>query len=86
MKYVPLCLAAGTCPHDQQSFFMQQYRWCLGILTLVSSNGFWGSEISCMNKLCFFNGLLYYLAPALVRGALTQAVVLCVVSRIPQYV
>ncbi len=74
VRYVPLCLATGTCPRDQQSFFLQQYRWCLGILTLVRSDGFWGSGISCMNKLCFFNGLLYYLAPALVRGVLILAV------------
>lgn len=74
VRYIPLCLATGTCPHDQQSFFLQQYRWCLGILTLVRSDGFWGSGISCMNKLCFFNGLMYYLTPALVRGVSILAV------------
>ena len=65
VRYLPLCLATGTCPSDQRSFFMQQYRWCTGVLALVGQGGFWGSHISGMSKLCFFNGLLYYLAPAL---------------------
>ncbi|CAM9513765.1 unnamed protein product, partial [Hapterophycus canaliculatus] len=65
VKYVPICLATGTCPDDPRSFFMQQYRWCTGILTLVLQRGFWASNISGVQKLCFFNGLLYYVAPAL---------------------
>lgn len=26
IKYLPLCLAMGTCPDEPRSFFMQQYR------------------------------------------------------------
>ncbi|CAN0074632.1 unnamed protein product, partial [Scytosiphon promiscuus] len=65
VKYVPICLATGTCPDDPRSFFMQQYRWCSGVLSLVPNGRFWGSNISRMQKLCLFNGLLYYLAPAM---------------------
>ena len=66
IKYVPQPLAMGICPDEPQSFFMQQYRWCKGSCTLVTEKGFWGSGISKIHKLCFLNGLLYYIATALV--------------------
>eukprot|EP00903_Cladosiphon_okamuranus_P011009 g10398.t1 len=65
IKYVPLALAMGICPDEPQSFFMQQYRWCKGSCTLVTETGFWRSKISKIHKLCFLNGLMYYIATAL---------------------
>ncbi|CAM9337250.1 unnamed protein product [Ectocarpus fasciculatus] len=65
IKYVPLALAMGICPDEPQSFFMQQYRWCKGSATLVREKEFWMSNISPRHKLCFLNGLLYYMATAL---------------------
>ncbi|CAM9131093.1 unnamed protein product [Ectocarpus sp. 12 AP-2014] len=65
IKYVPLALAMGTCPDEPQSFFMQQYRWCKGSATLVREKGFWTSNISKRHKLCFLNGMLYYMGTAL---------------------
>lgn len=38
----------------------------MGSATLISEKGFWGSNISKLHKLCFLNGLLYYLATSIV--------------------
>ncbi|CAM9907342.1 unnamed protein product [Ascophyllum nodosum] len=65
IKYVPLPLAMGTCPDEPQSFFMQQYRWAMGSATLVLEKEFWRSNVSSIHKLCFLNGLLYYVATSL---------------------
>eukprot|EP00752_Nemacystus_decipiens_P013327 g11801.t1 len=65
VKYLPLCLAMGICPDEPRSFFMQQYRWCMGSCTLVLQRDFWRSDISSTHKLCFINGMLFYLASAL---------------------
>ncbi|CAM9653875.1 unnamed protein product, partial [Ectocarpus fasciculatus] len=46
IKYLPHCLAMGTCPDEPRSFFMQQYRWCMGSATLVSEKGFWAADLS----------------------------------------
>ncbi|CAM9907274.1 unnamed protein product, partial [Ascophyllum nodosum] len=65
IKYIPLPLAMGTCPDELQGFFMQQYRWAMGSATLVMEKEFWKSNISRVHKLCFLNGLLYYIATSL---------------------
>ncbi|CAM9227257.1 unnamed protein product, partial [Ectocarpus sp. 6 AP-2014] len=65
IKYLPLALAMGICPEEPQSYFMQQYRWCKGSSTLVREKEFWKSGISNLHKLCFLNGMLYYMATAL---------------------
>ncbi|CAM9713813.1 unnamed protein product [Ectocarpus sp. 12 AP-2014] len=65
IKYVPLALAMGICPEEPQSYFMQQYRWCKGSSTLIREKEFWKSGISNLHKLCFLNGMLYYMATAL---------------------
>lgn len=61
-------MAMGTCPDEARSFFMQQYRWCMGTMTLVSAKEFWGSTTTVMHKICVLNGLMYYLASAMVSG------------------
>ncbi|CAN0479716.1 unnamed protein product, partial [Scytosiphon promiscuus] len=65
VKYLPLCLATGVCPHELRSFFMQQYRWCTGTLYLVFSRDFWVADISAAQKTVFFIGMLYYVFAAL---------------------
>eukprot|EP00903_Cladosiphon_okamuranus_P011813 g11101.t1 len=65
IKYLPLCLAMGICPDEPRSFFLQQYRWCMGTCTLVLEGEFWRSSISRMHKLCFVNGMFYYFQTAL---------------------
>ncbi|CAM9911429.1 unnamed protein product, partial [Ascophyllum nodosum] len=65
IKYVPLNLAMGVCPVEPRSLFMQQYRWCVGTLSLVSEAEFWTSNISNIHKLAFLDGLFCYAASAL---------------------
>ncbi|CAM9631947.1 unnamed protein product, partial [Sphacelaria rigidula] len=65
LKFVPLVLAMGTCPDEQRSFFMQQYRWCMGTCSLVFKKEFWNANVSKLHKFCFFNGMMYYTATAL---------------------
>lgn len=43
--------------------------WCMGSASLVSDREFWKADLSTLHKVCFFNGLLYYIATALVRRA-----------------
>lgn len=38
----------------------------MGSATLVSEKGFWSANLSNLHKICFFNGLLYYIATAMV--------------------
>lgn len=64
--YLPLCLAIGVCPDEPRSFFMQQYRWCAGNLSLVLRREFWTADITAFQKICFLSGMLYYLFTALV--------------------
>lgn len=47
-------------------FFLCGPRWAMGSATLVSERGFWSANLSAIHKVCFFNGLLYYIATALV--------------------
>lgn len=75
IKYIPLILAMGICPDEPRSYFMQQYRWCMGTISLVLEIDFWKSNISSIHKLAFINGLLYYVGSALVSSGL-----LCVSS------
>lgn len=58
----------GICPDEPRSLFLQQYRWCMGTSTLVLQKEFWRSDISKMHKLCFVNGMFYYLQTALVSA------------------
>lgn len=62
----------GICPDEPRSFFQQQYRWCMGTCTLVLQAKFWQSDISRIHKLCFVNGMFYYIQTALVGGARGQ--------------
>lgn len=56
VKYVPLILAAGVCPNTPRTFYSQQMRWATGSTTLLSSAKFWKSNLTIMQKLCYFSG------------------------------
>ncbi|CAM9109631.1 unnamed protein product, partial [Hapterophycus canaliculatus] len=64
VTYIPQILSMGTCPDEPRSFFMQQYRWCLGSTTLLSNKEFWTSNLTRMQKLCYLSGMFYYSATA----------------------
>lgn len=65
VKYVPVILSKGLCPDTLQSFFTQQYRWCTGSTTLLSSKNFWVTKLPFMTRLCYLSGMFYYVATAL---------------------
>lgn len=65
LRYVPVPLAVGLCPGDASSFFTQQYRWCAGSMSLLSSTKFWNLDMSWRQRLSYVSGFCYYLHTAL---------------------
>jgi cellulose synthase/poly-beta-1,6-N-acetylglucosamine synthase-like glycosyltransferase len=65
VKYLPLNLSKGRCPEDLRPFFNQQYRWCSGSMSLCFSKEFWASRLTAMQKICYFSGMMYYMASAM---------------------
>lgn len=62
IEYIPINVSAGVCPDDMKSFFVQQYRWSLGSVSLFFSKRFWKSPITIMQRVCYLNGCFYYLS------------------------
>lgn len=65
LRYLPINLAMGLCPEDPDSFFVQQYRWCAGSMSLLGSRKFWKSKIRFSTRLCYVSGFCYYVHTAL---------------------
>lgn len=65
LQYVPLVLAKGLCPSELNAFFKQQYRWCAGSMSLLSSAKFWRTRLPVMTRLCYFSGFMYYIHTAI---------------------
>ena len=60
IRYVPISLAAGTCPSDPTSFLTQQYRWCEGAMSFLGARKFWTTKMSKLGRLCWVSGFYYY--------------------------
>ncbi|MFJ8105852.1 glycosyltransferase family 2 protein [Streptomyces sp. NPDC096132] len=65
LRYVPIPLATGNCPDNPSAFYHQQYRWCSGSMSLLSSKKFWSTKLRLTTRLCYFSGFLYYIHTAL---------------------
>ncbi|WP_240930107.1 glycosyltransferase [Streptomyces coryli] len=65
LKYVPVALAAGVCPDSAGAFHNQQYRWCMGSLSLLTNKRFWETKMRFVTRLCYVSGFLYYVQTAL---------------------
>jgi cellulose synthase (UDP-forming) len=65
LRYIPVVLAVGLCPSDVSSFFTQQYRWCAGSMSLLTSRKFWRTKIKLRGRLSYLSGFCYYLHTAL---------------------
>lgn len=63
--YIPINLACGVCPDSVSSFFIQQYRWSMGSITLFLNKDFWFSNLTFMQKVCYLTGMLYYITTGL---------------------
>jgi cellulose synthase (UDP-forming) len=65
LRYVPTVAATGVCPDDVGAFFRQQYRWCMGSMSLLRSRKFWATRMRLTTRLCYASGFLYYAHTAL---------------------
>jgi len=65
LRYIPVLLAAGLCPSDPDSFVVQQYRWCIGSMSLLGSRKFWATRMRWRTRCCYVSGFCYYLHTAL---------------------
>ena len=64
LLYVPLVLAKGLCPSELKAFFKQQYRWCMGSMSLLSSKEFWQTKLPVKSRMCYGCGFMYYIHTA----------------------
>src|SRR3954453_9654542 len=62
--YIPVILAKGLCPDQLSSFISQQYRWCLGSMSLLADKRFHDSPLRYRQRMCFFTGFGYYISTA----------------------
>jgi cellulose synthase (UDP-forming) len=65
LKFVPVVLAKGLCPAELEAFFKQQYRWCMGSMSLLTSRKFWRTKLPLMTRLCYLSGFMYYVHTAI---------------------
>jgi cellulose synthase (UDP-forming) len=65
LRYVPVNLATGLCPDRLHSFMRQQYRWCMGSMSLLGSRKFWATRMPLATRCCYLAGFGYYLSTAL---------------------
>jgi cellulose synthase/poly-beta-1,6-N-acetylglucosamine synthase-like glycosyltransferase len=66
LQYIPLNLSKGLCPAEIDQYFSQQYRWCMGSVTLFLNREFWRSRnIGWKVKINYLSGMLYYWITAL---------------------
>lgn len=65
VKYIPINMAKGRCPETMPQYFIQQYRWATGSISLFFNKEFWGSNLRPIQKACFLSGMLYYLTTGL---------------------
>lgn len=85
LLYIPVPLAAGLCPADVNSFFTQQYRWCAGSMSLLTSTKFWNTRLGVRARFSYLSGFCYYAHTAVFTfvGPLIPIVMLV---RFPEFV
>lgn len=59
LKYVPGVLAKGLCPTELEAFFKQQYRWCMGSMSSLTSAKFRRTKLPVMTRPCYLSGYMY---------------------------
>jgi cellulose synthase (UDP-forming) len=64
LMYIPVVLAAGVCPTELQQFVQQQYRWCMGSMSLLGSRKFWQTKMTLRQRCCYLSGFCYYIHTA----------------------
>ncbi len=85
LRYLPMNLATGACPDTLSAFFRQQYRWCMGSMSLLTSTKFWSRRLPLLTRGCYASGFFYYIATAI--NSITQPLVpLILLIALPQHV
>jgi cellulose synthase (UDP-forming) len=69
LRYLPIALATGICPPGPDSFMTQQYRWCAGSMSLLSSRKFWTTRLKISTRCCYVSGFCYYIQTAIATFA-----------------
>jgi cellulose synthase (UDP-forming) len=85
LRYVPVVLATGICPDDLHGFMRQQYRWCMGSVSLVGSRKFWRAQMPIGARASYLTGLGYYLLTA-INAVLYPVLPLVLMVRLPEMV
>lgn len=85
LRYVPVVLAKGLCPATLDAFFKQQYRWCMGSMSLLTSAKFWRTELPVMTRLCYLSGFMYYIHTA-IYAVMMPVVPLVMLYAIPEQI
>jgi cellulose synthase (UDP-forming) len=65
LEYIPVALATGVCPSVRSSFLTQQYRWCMGSMSLLGSKKFWQTKMSLRSRAGYLSGFCYYMHTAI---------------------
>ncbi len=65
LRYVPIALSTGLCPDTVSAFQTQQYRWCSGSMSLLTSKKFWKTKLKPRTRMCYLSGFFYYIHTAL---------------------
>lgn len=69
VRYVPIVLSKGECPDSLSAFMSQQYRWCAGSMSLMTSSEFRHMKLTFRQRLCFWSGFGYYITTAVAAFA-----------------
>jgi cellulose synthase (UDP-forming) len=59
VRYVPIVLAKGLCPDGIHPFVNQQYRWCVGSMSLMVNRDFQSMPLSWRKRRCLRSGFGY---------------------------
>lgn len=63
VRYVPVNVSKGICPDNLSGFLNQQYRWCLGSMSLLKDRSFHQtSALTIRQRLCFWSGFGYFIS------------------------
>jgi cellulose synthase (UDP-forming) len=85
LRYLPVPLATGVCPDNPDSFFAQQYRWCMGSMALLCHRRFWKHRMPLRTRACYVSGFCYYVHTA-VSTLVTPVIPLVMLLAIPGHV
>ncbi|MET8699972.1 cellulose synthase catalytic subunit [Kitasatospora sp. NPDC058032] len=81
LQYIPVALSTGVCPDNAAAFQNQQYRWCMGSMSLMTSRKFWQTRLDFTTRLCYVSGFLYYIHTALLTFALPMLPIMLLLWR-----